>query len=136
MDKIEHIGIAVKDLDESSLLYTRFLGYKSYKQEKVDAENVITEFFQVGESKLELLQASSDQSAIARFIEKRGEGIHHIAFAVENITMEMARLKAEGFQLLSDVPKKGADNKLVCFVHPKSANGVLIELCQDINGQI
>jgi len=136
MDKIEHIGIAVKDLDESSLLYTQLLGYKSYKQEKVDAENVITEFFQVGESKLELLQASSDQSAIARFIEKRGEGIHHIAFAVENITIEMARLKAEGFQLLSDVPKKGADNKLVCFVHPKSANGVLIELCQDISDQI
>lgn len=136
MDKIEHIGIAVKNLGESSLLYKRLLGYESYKQEKVEAENVVTEFFQVGESKLELLQASSDQSAIAGFIEKRGEGVHHIAFSVENIVKEMARLKAEGFQLLSDVPKKGADNKLVCFVHPKSANGVLIELCQEINDEI
>ncbi|MEJ7780221.1 MAG: methylmalonyl-CoA epimerase [Daejeonella sp.] len=136
MDKIEHIGIAVRDLGESSRLYERLLGYESYKQEKVESENVITGFFRVGESKLELLQASSDKSAIAGFIEKRGEGVHHIAFAVENITHEMARLKAEGFQLLSDVPKKGADNKLVCFVHPKTANGVLIELCQEISDQI
>lgn len=132
MDKIEHIGVAVRDLKESSILFKRLLGYASYKKEEVDTENVITEFFSIGESKIELLQSRSDQSAIAGFIEKRGEGIHHIAFAVENIIEEMARLKAEGFQLLSDVPKKGADNKLVCFVHPRSANGVLIELCQEI----
>lgn len=132
MDKIEHIGIAVKDLAHASDLYRRLLGYKSYKIEEVKSENVITEFFQAGESKIELLQASSDDSAIARFIEKRGEGIHHIALAVENIVEEMARLKAEGFQLLSDEPKKGADNKWVCFLHPKTAGGVLIELCQEI----
>jgi methylmalonyl-CoA/ethylmalonyl-CoA epimerase len=132
MDKIEHIGIAVKDLKESSILFKSLLGYPSYKKENVASENVITEFFRIGESKIELLQSSSDQSAIAGFIEKRGEGIHHIAFAVKNIVEEMARLKTEGFQLLSDTPKKGADNKLVCFIHPKSANGVLIELCQEI----
>ena len=132
MDKIEHIGIAVKDLAQSSSLYSKLLGYESYKTESVESENVITEFFKIGESKIELVQASSNQSAITSFIEKKGEGIHHIAFAVENIVEEMARLKAEGFQLLSDVPKKGADNKLVCFVHPKTAGGVLIELCQEI----
>lgn len=132
MDKIEHIGIAVKDLAHSSDLYKRLLGYQSYKTEEVKSENVITEFFKIGESKIELLQASSDESAIASFIEKKGEGIHHIAFAVENIVDEMTRLKAEGFQLLSDEPKRGADNKLVCFVHPKTAGGVLIELCQEI----
>jgi methylmalonyl-CoA/ethylmalonyl-CoA epimerase len=132
MDKIEHIGIAVSDLEKSSLLYKRLLGCESYKKEKIDTEHVITEFFKIGESKIELLQASSDQSAIANFIAKKGEGIHHIAFAVENIVEEMARLKAEGFQLLSDEPKKGADNKLVCFVHPKTAGGVLVELCQEI----
>ncbi len=136
MDKIEHIGIAVKNLVHSSDLYKRLLGYESYKIEEIDSEKVITEFFKVGDSKIELLQASSDDSAIASFIEKRGEGIHHIAFAVDNIIEEMTRLKAEGFQLLSDEPKKGADNKLVCFVHPRSANGVLIELCQEITGQI
>lgn len=132
MEKIEHIGIAVKDLSHSSDLYKRLLGYESYKIEEVKSENVITEFFKIGESKIELLQASSGESAIASFIEKRGEGIHHIAFVVENIIEEMARLKAEGFQLLSDEPKKGADNKWVCFVHPKAAGGVLIELCQEI----
>ena len=132
MHKIEHIGIAVKSLQNSASLYERLLGCKSYKKEEVESEQVITEFFKIGESKIELLQAISEKSAIAGFIEKRGEGIHHIAFAVDNILKEMARLKKEGFQLLSDVPKKGADNKLVCFVHPKSANGVLIELCQDI----
>lgn len=132
MDKIEHIGIAVKDLKQSSILFESLLGYTSYKKEDVESENVITEFFKIGESKIELLQSSSDQSPISCFIEKRGEGIHHIAFSVENIIEEMARLKSQGFQLLSDVPKKGADNKLVCFIHPKSANGVLIELCQEI----
>jgi methylmalonyl-CoA/ethylmalonyl-CoA epimerase len=113
-------------------LYETLLGCKSYKTEEVASEHVITEFFKVGESKIELLEASSAESAIAGFIEKRGEGIHHIAFAVENILEEMARLKAEGFQLLNEVPKKGADNKLVCFIHPKSAHGVLIELCQEL----
>lgn len=132
MHKIEHIGIAVKSLQNSASLYERLLGCKSYKKEEVESEQVITEFFKIGESKIELLQSISEKSAIAGFIEKRGEGIHHIAFAVDNILEEMARLKKEGFQLLNDVPKKGADNKLVCFVHPKSASGVLIELCQDI----
>jgi methylmalonyl-CoA/ethylmalonyl-CoA epimerase len=132
MDKIEHIGIAVKSLKEAGPLYANLLGCKSYKTEEVASEHVITEFFKIGESKIELLEASSEDSAIAGFIERRGEGIHHIAFAVENIVEEMARLKAEGFILLNEVPKKGADNKLVCFIHPKSAHGVLIELCQEI----
>lgn len=132
MDRIEHIGIAVKNLQDSRLLYERLLGCKSYKTEEVVSEQVITEFFQVGENKIELLQATSSASPIAGFIEKRGEGIHHIAFAVENILEEMARLKKEGFQLLNETPKKGADNKLICFIHPKSANGVLVELCQEI----
>jgi len=132
MDKIEHIGIAVRSLKEAGSLYGTLLGCKSYKTEEVASEHVITEFFKVGESKIELLEASSEDSAIAGFIAKRGEGIHHIAFAVENIVDEMARLKAEGFKLLNEVPKKGADNKLVCFVHPKSAHGVLIELCQEL----
>lgn len=132
MDKIEHIGIAVKSLRDASPLYERLLGYKSYKTQEVDSEQVITEFFKVGESKIELLEASSDESAIHSFIQKRGEGVHHIAFAVDDIVKEMARLKSDGFQLLSDNPKIGADNKLVCFVHPKSSHGVLIELCQEI----
>jgi len=131
MDKIEHIGIAVKSLKDASPLYERLLGYKSYKIEEVASEHVITEFFKVGESKIELLEASSEESAINGFIQKRGEGIHHIAFAVDDIVKEMARLKSEGFQLLSDNPRMGADNKLVCFVHPKSSHGVLIELCQE-----
>ena len=132
MDKIEHIGIAVRSLKEAGSLYETLLGCKSYKTEEVASEHVITEFFKVGETKIELLEASSAESAIAGFIEKRGEGIHHIAFAVENIVEEMERLKAEGFKLLNEVPKKGADNKLVCFIHPKSAHGVLIELCQEV----
>jgi methylmalonyl-CoA/ethylmalonyl-CoA epimerase len=132
MDKIEHIGIAVKSLKDASALYERLLGSKSYKTEEVSSENVITEFFKVGESKIELLEASSEESTIHRFIQKRGEGIHHIAFAVDDIVKEMARLKSDGFQLLSDNPRIGADNKLVCFVHPKSSHGVLIELCQEI----
>ena len=132
MDKIEHIGIAVRSLIEARPLYETLLGCKSYKTEEVSSENVITEFFKIGDSKIELLEASSTESAIASFIEKRGEGVHHIAFAVENILEEMARLKAEGFELLNEVPKMGADNKLVCFIHPKSAHGVLIEICQEI----
>ncbi|WP_395803626.1 methylmalonyl-CoA epimerase [Daejeonella sp.] len=132
MDKIEHIGIAVKSLKDSSSVYERLLGIASYKKEEVVSEQVITEFFKIGESKIELLEASSPDSPINKFIDKRGEGIHHIAFAVDDIEKEMLRLKNEGFQLLNDSPKKGADNKLVCFVHPKSSNGVLIELCQEI----
>ena len=132
MNKIEHIGIAVKSLKDASTLYERLLGLPSYKKEEVISEMVITEFFQIGESKIELLEASSSDSSISKFIEKRGEGIHHIAFAVDDILKEMERLKSEGFQLLSDIPKSGADNKLVCFVHPKSSNGVLIELCQEM----
>ena len=130
--KIEHIGIAVKDLEASNKVFAKLLGEKHYKIEAVESEHVSTSFFKAGESKIELLQASNADSAIAKFIDKRGEGIHHIAFAVEDIEKEVARLKSEGFQAISDKPKQGADNKLVFFFHPKSANGVLIELCQEI----
>lgn len=132
MDKIEHIGIAVKNLAEAEKLYTALLGVEPYKREEVESEHVITSFFQAGPNKIELLEATSPNSAIAKFIEKKGEGIHHIAYAVNDITAEMQRLKKEGFILLNEAPKKGADNKLICFVHPKSANGVLTELCQEI----
>lgn len=133
INKIEHLGIAVKDLEKASLVYEKLLGTASYKNEKVESEQVATAFFKVGESKIELLAALSDDSAIAKFIEKKGEGIHHIAFDVEDIRSEMKRLKEDGFILLNEEPKKGADNKLICFVHPKSVNGVLIELCQEIS---
>ena len=133
MKKIEHIGIAVKNLDQSEELFRRLLGKKPYKREKVKSENVITSFFKVGFNKVELLEASSKDSPIHKFIEKRGEGIHHVAFEVKDIKKEMKRLAKEGFILLNDKPKKGADNKWVCFVHPKSANGVLVELCQSID---
>jgi methylmalonyl-CoA/ethylmalonyl-CoA epimerase len=132
MKSIEHIGIAVRNLSEASEVYRKLLGKSSYKSETVESEYVTTEFFQVGQHKIELLEATSGESAIARFIEKKGEGIHHIAFEVDDIYGEMKRLRSEGFILLNEVPKKGADNKLVCFVHPKTANGVLIELCQEI----
>ncbi len=132
MKNIEHIGIAVKNLADSCELYERLLGVKHYKVENVDSEQVATAFFKVGENKIELLEATGEQSAIHKFIEKRGEGIHHLAFKVDDILAEMERLKKEGFTLLNDRPKPGADNKLVCFVHPKDANGVLIELCQEI----
>lgn len=131
MERIEHLGIAVKDLERANLLYTALLGTAPYKEEVVESEHVVTSFFQVGESKIELLQALSEDSAIARFIENKGEGIHHIAFAVEDIYASMERLREAGFQILNEAPKEGADNKLVCFIHPKSANGVLVELCQD-----
>ena len=131
MKKIEHIGVAVKDMEEANKLYELLLNTKSYKMEEVESEGVKTSFFRVGESKIELLEATNPESAIAKFIEKKGEGIHHIAYDVEDIYVEMERLKKEGFVLLNEEPKKGADNKLVCFVHPKSANGVLVELCQD-----
>jgi methylmalonyl-CoA/ethylmalonyl-CoA epimerase len=132
MNKIEHIGIAVNSLEEANNLYTQLLGEFPYKSDVVESEKVITSFFKNGPNKIELLAATHESSAIAKFIEKKGEGIHHIAFAVDNIYEEMERLTKAGFQLLSTTPKKGADNKLVCFVHPKSAHGVLIELCQEI----
>ncbi len=131
MLKIEHIGIAVKNIEQSNELFSKLLNTSSYKTESVDSENVITSFFKVGENKIELLEATSETSAIAKFIEKRGEGIHHIAFDVKDIYVEMKRLQAEGFTLLNTEPKHGADNKLVCFLHPKGTNGVLIELCQE-----
>jgi methylmalonyl-CoA/ethylmalonyl-CoA epimerase len=129
--KIEHIGIAVKNLDDAELLYEKLLGVSSYKREEVASENVITSFFKK-EQKIELLASSTEDGVIAKFIEKKGEGIHHIAFEVDDIYKEMERLKAEGFKLLNEVPKKGADNKLVCFVHPKTTGGVLVELCMEI----
>lgn len=132
MRKIEHIGIAVKDLDAANALYTKLFGAPPYKQEAVESENVMTSFFMSGPNKIELLVATHPDSAIAKFIEKKGEGIHHIAFDVEDIHAEMARLKSEGFILLNETPKRGADNKLICFLHPKGTNGVLIELCQEI----
>jgi methylmalonyl-CoA/ethylmalonyl-CoA epimerase len=132
MLKIEHIAIAVKDLKSSNSLFGKLFGKTPFKEEEVAGEKVKTSFFQMEGSKIELLEALSEESAIAKFIEKKGEGIHHIAFEVEDIKAEMARLKKEGFELLSEEPKKGADNKLICFIHPKSANGVLIELCQEI----
>lgn len=132
MKHIEHIGIAVKNLDDANKLYTKLFGKPSYKTEVVESENVKTSFFKVGNNKIELLEAMEEDSIIAKFIQKKGEGIHHIAFEVENINEEIKRLKDEGFVILSDMPKQGADNKLVVFLHPKSANGVLIELCQEI----
>ncbi|MDB5283188.1 MAG: mce [Bacteroidota bacterium] len=132
MLKIEHIGIAVKDLEASNKLFGQLLGSPHYKVESVASENVDTSFFQIGASKIELLHATNAESAIAKFIDKKGEGIHHIAFAVEDIEKEVERLKNEGFQAISDKPKPGADNKLVFFFHPKSTNGVLIELCQEM----
>ncbi|MCG9910280.1 MAG: methylmalonyl-CoA epimerase [Flavobacteriales bacterium] len=130
--KIEHLGIAVKNMDEAEPLYTRLLGSAPYKREMVESEGVITSFFKSGENKIELLCSLDESGTIAKFIEKKGEGIHHVAFDVEDIHAEMERLKKEGFVLLSEQPKKGADNKLICFVHPKSSGGVLIELCQEI----
>ena len=129
--KIEHLGIAVKNLEESNLLFASLLGSSPYKTEEVSGEKVVTSFFKTGESKVELLQALSPDSPIARFIEKKGEGIHHIAFEVADIYATMEELKKKGFTLLSEEPKPGADNKLICFVHPKSANGVLVEICQE-----
>jgi methylmalonyl-CoA/ethylmalonyl-CoA epimerase len=132
MLKIEHIGIAVRNIENSNKLFTSLFGKSHYKLEKVESENVSTSFFMMGESKIELLEATDPDSAIAKFIDKKGEGIHHIAFEVQDIRSEMKRLEAEGFTLLSAEPKRGADNKLICFLHPKGTNGVLIELCQEI----
>ncbi len=132
MQKIEHLGIAVKDLKEANKIYQALLGVAPYKEERVASEGVVTSFFKTGESKIELLAATNENSPIAKFIAKKGEGIHHIAFAVADINAEVARLKKEGFVVLNDEPKRGADNKMVVFLHPKSANGVLVELCQEI----
>ena len=133
--RIEHIGIAVSDLAKAEAIYEQLLGSLSYKREVVAAEGVITSFFKVGPNKIELLESTDPGGPIAKAIEKRGEGIHHIAFEVADIRAEMERLKQQGFQLLSEEPRQGADNKLICFVHPRSANGVLVELCQDISAQ-
>jgi len=131
MHKSEHVAIAVKSLEQAIPLYERLLGTPCYKKEEVVSENVNTAFFQTGESKIELLESTDENGVINRFIEKKGEGIHHIAFAVEDISKEIDRLKNEGFEFISETPKLGADQKLICFLHPKTTNGVLIELCQD-----
>jgi len=132
MEKVEHIGIAVKSLSASVPLFEKLLNTTCYKTEPVESEKVNTAFFQTGETKIELLESTEEDGVISRFIDKKGEGIHHIAFEVNDIHKEMDRLKKEGFALLNDAPKKGADNKLVCFLHPKSTNAVLIEICQSI----
>ncbi len=132
MEKIEHIGIAVKDLNKSNELFAKLFGEPYYKIEEVASEGVKTSFFKSGPNKIELLEGTNPNSPISKFIEKKGEGIHHIAFAVDDIISEIQRLKSEGFIVLNETPKKGADNKLVAFLHPKSSNGVLVELCQDI----
>ncbi len=129
--KVEHIGIAVKDIKESNKLFEKLLGKPHYKTENVESEGVKTSFFKVGTNKIELLEATREDSPIAKFILKKGEGMHHIAFEVDDIELEIKRLKREGFKVLNETPKKGADNKLVAFLHPKSTNGVLIELCQE-----
>ena len=132
MKNLEHIGIAVKDFAAANALFTKLLNAEPYKMEEVLSEGVNTSFFRMGEAKIELLEGLTPDSVITKFLEKKGEGIHHLAFEVEDIYAEMERLRAEGFTLLNEQPKRGADNKLVCFVHPKTANGVLVELCQEI----
>ena len=132
MRKIEHIGIAVHDIEASNKVFTKIFGKESYKSESVQSESVITSFFQVGESKIELVAATNQDSPIAKYLAKNREGMHHIAFDVEDIKAEMKRLQSEGIRTLNDQPKQGADNKLICFLHPKDTNGVLIELCQEI----
>jgi methylmalonyl-CoA/ethylmalonyl-CoA epimerase len=132
VNKIEHIGIAVKNIDEANSLFEKLLGIPSYKMEKVESESVVTSFFQTGTNKIELLMATNPESPIAKFLKKKGEGIHHIAFDVDDIEAEVSRLESEGFVLINDKPKPGADNKMVVFLHPKNTNGVLVELCQEI----
>ena len=132
MQKIEHIGIAVGDIEASNKLFAKIFGKDSYKSEKVSSEGVITSFFQIGESKIELVAATNDKSPISKYLSNNKEGVHHISFAVNDIEKEMKRLKKEGIRLLNETPKNGADNKLICFLHPKDTNGVLIELCQEI----
>ena len=132
MRKIEHIGIAVHDIEASNKVFTKIFGKENYKSESVESESVITSFFQVGESKIELVAATNQDSPIAKYMDKNREGMHHIAFDVVDIKSEMKRLQSEGIRTLNDQPKQGADNKLICFLHPKDTNGVLIELCQQI----
>jgi methylmalonyl-CoA/ethylmalonyl-CoA epimerase len=132
MKKIEHIGIAVKDIKEAEKRFAKLLNTKSYKQEIVESEGVLTSFFKVGESKIELLSATREDSPIKKFIDKKGEGIHHIAFEVDNVHQKMKELKDEGFILINEKPKKGADNKLIAFIHPKSTGGILVEICEEI----
>ena len=132
MQKIEHIGIAVTDIDASNKVFEKVFGKENYKSEKIESEGVITSFFEIGENKIELVAATNPDSPISKYLSNNREGMHHIAFAVDNIEVEMERLKNEGIRLLNDAPKKGADNKLICFLHPKDTNGVLIELCQEI----
>jgi len=131
IQKIEHIGIAVKNINASNELFRKLFGKDHYKIEAVESEGVSTSFFILGETKIELVASTSDNSSIAKFIEKKGEGVHHIAYAVDNIEQEMERLKGEGFELINQQPKDGADNKRICFLHPKSTNGVLVELCEE-----
>ncbi len=131
--KVEHIGIAVKDIKNANALFAKLFGKDNYKIEAVESEGVSTSFFMLGETKIELVQATSQTSAITKFIEKKGEGIHHIAYEVDDIYKEIERLKKEGFEMINQEPKEGADNKLICFLHPKSTNGVLVELCQEKN---
>ena len=133
MEHIEHLGIAVKDLEVSIPIYEKLLNTKCYKREEVESENVVTAFFQTSNNKIELLQATSPESAIAKFIDRKGEGIHHVAYAVEDIISDMKRLEDAGFRLLNEKPKRCADYKLICFIHPKDASGVLMELCQEIS---
>ena len=133
MNKIEHIGIAVSNLEDAISVYEKLLNTSCYKTEVVESEGVLTAFFQVGESKIELLQGTTETSPISKFISKKGQGIHHIAFDVKDIFAEVSRLKEEGFVVLNEIPKLGADNKLVVFLHPSSSNGVLVELCQENN---
>jgi methylmalonyl-CoA/ethylmalonyl-CoA epimerase len=132
MEKLEHIGIAVKNIDESNILFASLLGQDHYKIEDVVSEGVRTSFFKIGDIKIELLQATHQDSAIARFIEKRGEGIHHLAFSVSDISQSIESYRTKGFEPINENPKKGADNKMICFLHPKTTGGVLIELCQDL----
>tara|TARA_B110000483_G_C17903925_1_gene430412 strand:- start:128 stop:529 length:402 start_codon:yes stop_codon:yes gene_type:complete len=132
MRKIEHIGIAVSDIDASNKVFQKIFGKASYKSEKVESEGVVTSFFQIGENKIELVSATNTDSPISKYLSKNKESMHHIAFDVENIEKEIYRLQKEGIRILNDKPKKGADNKLICFLHPKDTNGVLIELCQEI----
>lgn len=132
MKKIEHIGIAVKDLDASEALFSKLFDTEPYKRELVEAQKVLTSFLRVGNSKIELLAPTEESSVIHKFLEKKGPGFHHIAFAVTDLKSEMTRLQKEGFRLLQDEPSRGADNKIVCFLHPKDTDGILIELCQDV----
>jgi methylmalonyl-CoA/ethylmalonyl-CoA epimerase len=132
MEKLEHIGIAVKNMDQSNTLFASILGVPHYKIEDVQSEGVRTSFFDIGGVKIELLQALNDESPIAKYIEKKGEGVHHLAFSVEDISESIQSYKEKGFELVNEIPKKGADDKMICFLHPKSTGGVLIELCQDV----